>query len=342
MIDVAVIGCGMAAQTFHLPLITATPGLRLTAIVSRQSGLDLSPYPHARQYADLPDLLKEASADLVVITTPNTLHFSQARQALLAGKHVVLEKPMTITLPQAQELIALAATQGKHLAVFHNRRLDGDFLTLKELIASGRLGHIRTLRSHWDRFRPEVRQRWRESGGEGSGIWYDLAPHLIDQMLCLFGLPQAITARLRPLRPGSESDDYAHVQLHYTDKEILLHTSPYTCAPTPRFTVEGDKGNYRKYGLDPQEVQLKSGLSPNDPAFGAEAPEHYGTLYFPDGSSEILPTLPGRFADYYANIAAAIRGEAELAVHPEQALAVMRLLLLAIDSAAQGKTLNIS
>lgn len=339
MIRVALIGHGMSARTFHLPFITRHPAYRLTGIVSRQSVPDLSAYPHARHYPDLDTLLADNNCDLVTITTPNTLHYPQAKQCLEAGKHVVLEKPMTITLAEAEALVALAARQQRHLSVYHNCRLNGDFLTVKKLLADKRLGHIRTYRTHWDRFRPAVRDRWRENAGPGSGIWYDLGPHMIDQALLLFGLPEAVSAHIRALRPGSASDDYAHVQLHYPEHEVILHTAPYGCAPTPRFIIEGDEGNYRKYGLDPQEAQLKGGMDPHDPAFGVEEPEQHGIFYHPDGSQETIPTERSRFIDYYDNLAAAIRGEAPLAVQPEEALAVMRVLLLAHESARQGKTL---
>lgn len=335
MIKTAVIGYGAAAQTFHIPFITTTPDMRLAAVVSRRQGIELP----AEQYADTQTLLASADIDLAVITTPNDTHYPLAKQCLEAGKHVVLEKPMTLTLAEAEDLFATAAARNVHLSVFHNRRLDGDYLTVRKLIREGRLGAIRTYRAHWDRYRPEVRQRWREDGSAGSGIWYDLAPHLIDQALLLFGRPQAVSAHIRALRPGGASADYAHAQLHYADKEIILHTSPYSAAPCARFTVEGERATYVKHGLDPQEAQLKSGINPQDPAFGAEAAEYYGKIHHADGRAETVPTERGRFGDYYANVAAAIRGENPPAVRPEEALAVMRVLLLAQESAAQGKTL---
>lgn len=334
MIRTALIGYGAAAQTFHHPLIAACAGLQLAAIVSRSQSFADIPV-----YRDTDSLLGEADITLAVISTPNDSHYPLAKQCLMAKKHVVLEKPMALSLQEAQELFAIARENGVLLSVFHNRRLDGDFLTIQQLIASKRLGDIRTFRSHWDRYRPEVRQRWREDGRAGSGIWYDLAPHLIDQVLLLFGMPESLTATIRAIRPQSKSPDYAHVALHYADKEILLHTSPYTCAPNPRFIIEGDAGNFRKYGLDGQEAQLKAGMHPHDAAFGIEDPAHFGTLYHPDGKTETIATQRGRFTDYYANVTAAIYGASELAVKPTEALDVLRVMLLAQESAAQGKTL---
>lgn len=337
MLNVAVIGHGMAAQTFHHPLIHACADTQLAVIVSSKESLDI-PVKH---YRDTATMLLDESIDIVVITSPNDTHFPLAKQCLEAGKHVVLEKPMTITCQEAQELFAIADQTRRLLSVFHNRRLDGDFLTVQKLIKADKLGTIRTLRSQWDRFRPEVRNRWRENAGIGSGIWYDLAPHMLDQALILFGKPQAISAQIRAIRPGSQSADYAHVQLHYPEREVILHTSPYSCMPTPRFVLEGDKGTFIKKHLDPQEAQLKAGLTPNDVPFGIENSEHYGQIYYPDGTTETIPTEQGRFGDYYANVAAAIRGEAPLAVKPEEAIAVMQLLELSQQSATQGKTLRV-
>lgn len=336
MIKTALIGYGSAAQTFHRPFINAASGLRLDAIVSSKPGLP------AASYADTQSLLENADIELAVITTPNHTHYPLAKQCLLAGKHVVLEKPMTLTHAEGEELYALARANGVLLTVYHNRRLDGDYLTVQKLLRDKRLGTIRTFRSHWDRYRPAIRQRWREDGSPGSGIWYDLAPHMLDQTLQLFGMPEALEARIRALRPGSRSPDYAHVQLHYPECEIILHTSPYSAAPTARYVIEGDAATFVKYGLDPQEAQLKSGMNPQDPAFGKEAPEQYGILYHGDGTQETIPTERGRFSDYYTNLAAAIRGETAPAIRETEALAVMRLLELATDSAAQGKTLQIT
>lgn len=339
MIRTALIGYGSAAQTFHHPLIRTCPDLHLAALVSRKSGLNLN---GITQYPDTQSLLADADIELAVITTSNDTHYPIARQCLEAGKHIVLEKPMTLTHAQAQDLFQRAQTRGLTLSVFHNRRLDGDYLTVKKILQDNRLGVIRSAHMHWSRYRPDIRARWREDGSAGSGIWYDLGPHLLDQALQLFGMPEAISARIRPLRPGSQSPDYAHIQLHYPEREIHLHTSPYRTAPNARFILEGERATFIKHGLDPQESQLKQGLTPNDPAFGEELPEHYGTLHHPDGTAETIPTERGRFGDYYANLAAALRGTAALAVQAHEALAVMQLLEYAQRSAQEHRTLFIT
>ena len=337
MINTAIIGCGMSARTFHLPLIAANPAYRLTALVSskEQPGIPVPRYP------DAATMLAESDAELVIITAPNTVHYSLAAQCLAAGRHVVLEKPMVNTFAEGQALIRLAAENSRLLSVFHNRRWDGDFLTLKQLLADGVLGAPRLLISRWDRYRPHVRDRWRENPGAGAGIWYDLGAHLLDQALDLFGLPQAVTGHCRALRPGSQTVDYAHVQLHYATHEVILHTAPYCNAPVARFHLEGECATYIKYGLDPQEAQLKAGMHPDDPAYGTEPTDQHGTLYTEDGSRRI-ESRRGNFPAYYDNIAAAIRGGAPLIVTAEQALCVIYLTELAQQSSDEGRRLPIA
>ena len=336
-IPVALVGCGMSARTFHLPLLAASDDFRLTALVSSRPQPDVA----VAQYADTAAMLAQSDAELVVITAPNAVHFSLAAQCLAAGRHVVLEKPMVNTVAEGRELMALAAGAGRLLSVFHNRRWDSDFLTLQALLARGELGALRFFESRWDRFRPEVRDRWRENPGVGAGIWYDLGAHLLDQALTLFGMPQAVTGNCRALRPGSPTVDYAHVQLHYSDFEAVLHTSPYSCTPVARFRVEGDRSNFVKFGLDVQEAQLKAGMSPRDAAYGREDAAQFGTHYTPDGGARTVPPVRGDFAAYYRNVVAALRGEAPLAVTAKDALRVIYLTELAQQSSDAGKRLAV-
>lgn len=204
------------------------------------------------------DLLDDPDIDLVVIATPNDTHFPLAKAALEAGKHVVVDKSFTVTLSQARELESLAKHCGRILSVFHNRRWDSDFLTVSALINEGQLGEVCYFESHFDRFRPQVRQRWREQAGPGSGIWYDLAPHLLDQVVVLFGLPVSITVDLAQLRPGAQSTDYFHAVLAYPQRRVVLHGTLLAAAESARFIVHGSRASYIKYGLDPQEERLKT------------------------------------------------------------------------------------
>lgn len=333
-IRIGIIGFGMASQTFHLPLIQHCPDFTLAGIASSKTTLP----DNIPRFLTPESLIHDPNVDAIAIITPNDTHYPLAKAALIAGKHVVLEKPMCITTAQANDLVHTAKTANRQLAIFHNRRLDNDFLTVQRLIADGTLGPIRRVISNWDRFRPIVRDRWRENAGEGSGIWYDLGPHLIDQALVLFGMPYSLTANLRALRPNSPSVDHAQVTLHYPDKTVILGTSPYCAAPNLRFQIDGEQGSFVKYYLDPQEQQLKAGHI-HSPIFGTEPSEHYGTLYDAAGNATIIPTVRGRMTDFYPNFAAAIRGEAKLLVAAEEAVKVMQLIEAAI--ASQEKNISI-
>lgn len=337
MINTAIIGCGVSARTFHLPLIAANPAYRVTALVSsrEQPDLDIPRYP------DTTAMLAAGNAELVIIAAPNAVHYDLATQCLEAGCHVVLEKPMINTLSEGRALIRLAAEKQRLLSVFHNRRWDSDYLTLKKLLTDGELGAPHLFISRWDRYRPQVRDRWRETPGAGTGVWYDLGAHLLDQALDLFGLPQAVTSHCRALRPGCQTVDYAHVELHYPTHEVVLHTSPYCNAPVTRYHLEGEHATFVKYGLDPQEAQLKAGMTPHDPAYGIEPAAQHGTLYTKN-SSRSVAGLRGDFPAYYANIAAAIHGEAPLTVTAAQALCVIYLIELAQKSSDEGRCLPVT
>jgi scyllo-inositol 2-dehydrogenase (NADP+) len=222
--------------------------------------------------------------------------------------------------------------------VYQNRRWDGDFLTVRNLLAENKLGRVALYESHFDRFRPQLKAgAWRERSEPGSGLLFDLGPHLIDQTLLLFGIPAAISADVRIERDGATVDDAFDVVLHYPDSKMraVLRAGVLVSTPTPRFAIQGTQGGYLKYGLDPQEDALKRGEAPSSEFWGYEAPERWGTLLLAQGESfvrEQLPTLPGDYRQYYANVRDAILGTATPAVTPAQALNVMRALELAMES----------
>ncbi|MEQ1630382.1 MAG: oxidoreductase, partial [Gallionella sp.] len=256
---VALLGYGYAGKTIHAPLIVSTPGLDLVAICSSDAAKVIADLPEVKVCATLQELLRSTEVDVVVIATPNDTHFELARQALLAGKHVVVDKPFTLTATQAYELKALAEHKQRVLSVFHNRRWDADFLTLRAVIASGQLGKLQSLVSRFDRYRPEVRARWREQQGAGGGLWYDLGPHLLDQAVQLFGRPIALQAKFEMQREEAQAIDYFQVTLRYQDMQVTLHASMLVKEETPRFVLTGTAGSYTKYGLDTQEESLKRG-----------------------------------------------------------------------------------
>ncbi|MFP5356578.1 MAG: oxidoreductase, partial [Gemmatimonadota bacterium] len=241
-LNVALVGYGFAGRVFHAPLIAAVSGLRLYGVVSGQGELVRSHWPEARVYPELSAALADPAVDLVVLATPNVLHAEQAHAALDAGKHVVVDKPFTVTVAEAESLVAHAERAEKVLSVFHNRRWDSDFLTVRKLIAEGALGEVTYFESRFDRYRPVVRDRWRERAGAGAGLWYDLGPHLVDQALQLFGAPLDMTADLAIQREGAQVDDYFHVVLRYSRLRVVLHASMLVAANDLRFAVHGTRG----------------------------------------------------------------------------------------------------
>jgi len=332
MLNVGLVGFGFAGKVFHAPVIRVVEGLRLTTIVQRSGGGAPDPrYADVEFVKSVAELLTRA-IDLVVIATPNTSHHPIAQQCLLDGRHVVIDKPFTTTAAEADELVQLGKEKRRVLSAYQNRRYVGDFVTLQRLLSEGVLGQVAIFESHFDRFRPELKPTaWREQPQPGSGLWFDLGAHLLDQALVLFGMPQAISADIRIERQGAAVDDAFDVTLHYPHMRALLRASMLAASPGPTFAVHGAKGSFIKYGLDPQEAALKSGRTPDESNWDAEGLEMYGKLTTPEGTRTI-PTIPSSFTHYYENIRDAILGTAQLAVMPEQALNVMRGLELAVAS----------
>jgi predicted dehydrogenase len=341
MIRVALIGYGYAGRTFHAPLIRATPGLELAAISSSRP---------ERVHADLPDIRvlpspEEAcnlpSIDLVVVATPNDTHVPIASHALGAGKHVVVEKPLAPTLEEARELASLARRARRVLVTFQNRRWDGDFIVVTDLLARAVLGDVSHFESHFDRYRPLVRDRWRERAGVGSGLWYDLGPHLVDQALQLFGLPDRVLASMAAQRAGAQSDDWAHVILEYARLRVILHTSVLVAGSSRRFVVHGTAGSWIKCGVDRQERNLVAALTPAD----ASPADERERAVLVDGvssiESETLIPL-GDYRHFYMQVRDAVMGVGNNPVPPEQALAVMAVVEAAIRSSAERRALALS
>ncbi|WP_341889927.1 oxidoreductase [Variovorax sp. YR752] len=339
---VGLVGYGYAGKTFHAPLIAGVPGLTLAVVSSRDPGRVRADWPDAEVLPDAQALVRRDDLDLVVIASPNDSHFPLARAALAAGRHVVVDKPFTLSLAEARELCALAHARGRLLSVFHNRRWDGDFLTLRTIVERGTLGRIVHVESAFDRFRPTVRARWRESAGPGGGLWFDLGPHLLDQALQLFGWPAAIVLEQAVLRESGQSDDWFQAQLHYPALRVVLRASMLAAAPSPRFVVHGSRGSWTKLGLDPQEDVLKAGARPGwppPPGWGVD--RSVSLITRPQGEAMVTdhwPLQPGCQGAYYAAVRDALRGEAANPVPPEQAAAVMALIELGQRSAREARS----
>ncbi len=345
-LKVGLVGYGYAGKTFHAPLVAAVPALALTAVCSSDAAKVHADWPDVAVHATPAELMARADLDLVVIATPNDTHHPLARAALLAGLHVVVDKPFTLTLGEARELIALAKERSRVLSVFHNRRWDADFLTLKALLRDGALGRVVEMTSRHDRFRPQVRTRWRESAAPGAGLWYDLGPHLVDQALQLFGRPLGITLAQDRTRDGALADDWFHAQLRYERLHVNLHAGMLVAASASRFAVHGTMGSFLKDGLDTQEDALKSGVRPTwppQPGWGVDPGRATLVTRTGDGPGIVTEVSleSGAHMAFFAELAAAIRLEGPNPVPPQEALDVMALIELGIASAAQRRELEI-
>jgi predicted dehydrogenase len=339
-INVGVIGFGFAGRVFHAPIISSVDGLNLRAIVQRNSDDASRLYPRATQVRSVEELLAIPEIQLVAVATPNTSHFPLAKQCLLAGKDLVVDKPFTTTYAEAKDLVELARQRGQMLTVYQNRRFDGDFRTISNLLSENRLGRVVLFESHFDRYRLELRPHaWRERPEAGSGIFFDLGVHLLDQALLLFGPPEALTADIRIERQGGRVDDAFDVLLHYPEMRALLRASMIALAPDLRFLVRGEKAAYVKHGIDPQEEVLKRGEVPGGESWGKEKQESWGVLQSVNGA-ERVETAVGDYRLFYQNVRDAILGKAKIAVTYEQMLNLMRGVELARRSSEERRTLQ--
>jgi scyllo-inositol 2-dehydrogenase (NADP+) len=342
-INTALIGYGMTAQVMHAPFLLTLPQYAVTTVLERHKSDSKKLFPEASIVRSIEELLAAPAVDLVIITTPNESHFEYAQQALLSGKHVVLEKPFTITSAEAEELVLLSKKSKGILSVFQNRRYVADFLTLYDIVQQNLLGEIHEFEGHFDRYRPEPKPAaWREEARPGSGILYDLGPHLIDQALCLFGLPKTITADIRQQRPHAKVDDYFDLRLDYGFTKVILKAGMLVREPGPRYQIHGTKGSFVKWGDDVQEALLRQGVLPTAPDWGAEPEAQYGLLHT-EVNGEIFrkpyPSQPGNFGLYYQHLYQTIAQGAELQAKPQHGFNTIKLIELAFDSSRQQKTI---
>lgn len=338
-LNVGLVGYGLAGRVFHAPLIQAADGMELVAVVTTDADKVHADLPEVEVLPKAATLFERRDIDLVVIATPNDTHFSLSKAALAAGKHVVVDKPFAVTLSEARLLRTQAESVERSLSVFHNRRWDGDFLTLKALLEEERLGRVVSLESRFDRFRPTVVDRWREKPRPGGGIWYDLGPHLLDQAIQLFGMPRAVLLELDTQRDGAEVDDDFLCLLEYDGRRVSLKASALVADPTPRFRVHGTRGSYVTFGQDPQEARLKETLAVT-PEMGMGAEPGRLTLMADDGEAPGVqphPTLPGDYPAFYAGVAEMLLQDGPPPVPLEGAMQVMELLEASLDSYRQAR-----
>ena len=330
------IGFGFVSKTFHVPLLEATPGYKITAVSSSRPADVTAVLPDVDVVSDPKLLATHPDVDLIVIASPNETHAPLAELAMRAGRNVVVDKPFTITSEEARHLGAVAKENDVLLSVFQNRRWDSDFLTVQDAIHRDLLGKIVLFESRIDRYRPEVRDRWREIPGPGAGLLYDLGPHLIDQTLLLFGIPDSVQATLAKQRRGARTDDFFQLVLRYGEMVATLGAGSLVSGGSARFTLHGDRASVVKQKPDIQEDQLRAGVVPGAPDWGLDPVD--AVLYEgATGDTRVLMTARGDQRGYYVALREALLGRAPNPVPPEQGATVMAIIEAGLRSDTEGR-----
>jgi scyllo-inositol 2-dehydrogenase (NADP+) len=344
-IKTALLSFGMSGEVFHGPLLRAHTGFEVTHIYERTHQRSARQFPKATIVRDVAEILNSNTVELIVVNTPNASHFAYAKAALNAGKHVVVEKPFTVTVAEADELIALAKRKSKVLTVFQNRRWDNDFLTVRKIIEGGLLGKIVEVETHYDRFRNYVDEgSWKEQRQEGTGIIYNLGSHLLDQILVLFGLPLSIDARMGIQRPHGKVDDFYDIRAQYADFHAIVKSSYLVREQGPRFILHGVEGSFVKYGIDPQEQALKDGKHPGAAGWGQDPPMDWGKINTTIEALHVegkIETVAGDYLSFYKNVHDVIRNNATLAVKPEESRDGIRLIEACFESNATRQAVKL-
>lgn len=344
-LQVGLVGYGKSAGIFHAPLLHAHNNFQIKKVLERHAQRSKEKYKEVEVVKNLEDLLDDQDIDLIVITTPNQFHFPIAQFALHAGKHVIAEKPFTVTSSEAKELVQLAKEKKKIISVFQNRRWDSDFLTIKKILKEGILGKLIEYEAHFDRFRSEIKDAWKEKELPGSGILYDLGSHLIDQSIDLFGLPQKVYADLRRQRESTIVDDNFEVILFYEQLKVTLKASMFVKGKALKCKLTGTKGSFTKYGLDVQEDALKAGNIPGTDGWGMEKEQDWGIINSHFNGLEIngkIESIPGDYMSYYSNVYEAIVEGKPLMVKPEISMNVIRIIEAAIESSKQQRVIELN
>ena len=349
IIRTGIIGYGLSGRVFHAPFVDVVEGLELSKISTsdpKKISLAKERYPHTTIVADAKNIVEDPEIDLVIVASPNTVHFHWAKEALLANKHVVVEKPFTVNYAEAQELVELSKQKNKILSVYHNRRFTSDTRTVKKILTSGILGDVVDYETHFDRFRPDPKgvMAWREESLPGSGIFHDLGSHLIDQSLYFFGVPLAVTANITRMRTWSKANDSFDIWLHYPTHKAILKSTVLAKMPGPTYQIHGTKGSFIKYGLDVQEEHLDRGDIPNTPDWGKEPESIWGTMkteYEGVEMTSIIESENGDYRDYFINLRDAIWGKCDLAVTAEEGANVMKIIDLAFQSDKEKRTVEV-
>jgi predicted dehydrogenase len=335
----------MSGRVFHAPFISTNPKFKLYGVLERTKKLAQEKYPDIKSFQTLETMLADETVELVVVNTPSVTHFELAKKVIMAGKHIIVEKPFTATVAEAEELIQLASDKNVKLSVYQNRRYDSDFKTVKKILDEGLLGKIVDAEIHFDRFDPKLSQKvHKETPTAAVGSLYDLGAHLIDQALVLFGLPSAVFADLNSFRPNSKVEDYFEVKLYYNDHRVTLKSSYFVREALPGNIFHGTKGSFIKSKADVQEKELQEGKFPGMNDWGTEPESEKGLLHTEiDGKiiREHVPTLHGNYMEYYDGIYEAIRNNTSVPVSGTEGMHVIKVIEAAIKSNKEKKRINL-
>jgi predicted dehydrogenase len=337
---------GMSGMVFHAPLLYNNQGFEISAIVERNKNLSRPLYGHSRLFRSYEELINEKDIELIIVNTPDYMHYEHARKAIENGKHVVVEKPFTQKSEEALGLIELAKAKNLVLSVFQNRRWDGDFLTVKKLIQDNTLGKLVSFEAHFDRYRNFIQDNtWKEKQASGTGIVYNLGSHLIDQAIVLFGKPSAVSADIRTIRTDGEVDDFFDIRMEYSkNMSVSVGGSMLVKEPGPRYVLHGTEGSFLKWGTDPQEQDLKEGKLPGIAGWGKEGEEDWGLLNTNEKGKKFrgeVETIPGNYQVFYDLLYKSIREGAEVPVKPEDAALGIRIINAAFQSMKEGRVIKL-
>ncbi len=333
---------GMSGQVFHGPSLKVLPQYKIHKILERNHRISEKHYPQATIVNDFDKILHDPVVELVIVNTPDYLHFEMAKMAMEAGKHVVVEKPFTKTSKEAEKLIEIAQRNNVLLTVYQNRRQDGGFQTVRKILDNNFLGRVVEYECHYDRYRNFIQEgSWKEDGDERTGVLFNLGPHIVDQALVLFGKPKNISANLSVLRTGGRTTDQFHIRLQYEGFVATLRCSYLVREMGPQFIIHGTEGSFVKMGTDPQEEMLKLHRLPDEPDWGKEPPGDWGKLNTSLNGVHFegkIETIPGNYANFYKDLYETIRNGADLKVKPEEALMTIRVLEACLASNKEQRT----
>lgn len=343
-IKTALASFGMSGQVFHGPLLKVNPDFEVVQVLERSKNLSKKLFPEAKIVREFDEILRNTDIELIVVNTPDWLHYEMTKQAINAGKHVVVEKPVTQRSEKAEDLLELARKKGVLFTVFQNRRWDNDFLTVQKVMESGNLGRLIEFESHFDRYRTFIKPNtWKEEGDEYVGVLHNLGSHMVDQAYVLFGMPKAVNAYLKIVRRGGNVADYYDIRMEYEGFSAILKCSYLVKDPGPRYSIFGEYGTFHKWGIDNQEEDLKAGKLPVGDNWGTEPEKVWGTLVYEKNGLEFsgkVQTIAGNYNAFYKNVSEALRKGADLAVKPEETIEVLKILEACLKSNRERKTIE--